>query len=430
MLVFIVFGCVLLYYIFNKKPVNIFNPMVMFTALWTLILCLSNLQLYGLYDFSNSAEQLIELGTVFFGLAFIIYSEFIKLLHPNRLHHNLSCSTNVVPRYLVLYFLGLVCLMYFLPTFLSSIEMLIKGGSFNTIRIVVQSETDGSGINNLLQNFIVLPSAIVIEIVAVVDFWFGRRDRLLFILNMIIIFMRIIADGGRTPIVDLLIYMALGYLLFRRQGKHIVFGNKELQVKVKRYFILIFIVIFIITLSRTSSTIFRQFYFYFAMTPVLLTKWMRIVDGQNFITHGLSSTNGLWFTLSYFLKNLFGIDYFKSISDSYAMIALTDSRWLPIAIGNINANAYVSAFWFLYTDARLLGVLVGMFLYGLIVARSYWNIFLRFNQQSISIYFLIYQGLIFSFIRMPFAKPYYVIALVILLIIFRKDGKQEKLTIN
>lgn len=65
MLVFIVFGCVLLYYIFNKKPVNIFNPMVMFTALWTLILCLSNLQLYGLYDFSNSAEQLIELGTVF-----------------------------------------------------------------------------------------------------------------------------------------------------------------------------------------------------------------------------------------------------------------------------------------------------------------------------------------------------------------------------
>ena len=103
------------------------------------------------------------------------------------------------------------------------------------------------------------------------------------------------------------------------------------------------------------------------------------------------------------------------------MIARTVSDWaLIINEGKTTANAYVSLFWYFYTDAREYGIIIGSLVYGFIMRRVYAKSIINKNIKNVAIYFLLFQGLFFSFIRFPFSKAYYVLAILYMLFVIKK----------
>lgn len=422
------FFLIIFYYISKRKIPNILNPVVLFIFLWTIIVFLASLQLFGLNKASQNALYLIFVGcTVFFitSLAYIYY----RTISTKKDLEFRTFDRNITLRYRFIYLMAIFCIGYYLKDFINSFIFLINGGNFNNLRLLAQNQTETTSLNNFVKNFIVLPFSSVLEVVAAVDFWFGRRDRKLLLMTFIVIFMRVISDAGRTPLVNFAIYLFIGYFLIKNAGKKISIFKSVKAKRIFKRFLLIFVVLLaFVTFSRTTSTVMRQIYFYFSMSPVLLSNWLSQIDTPNNLTYGVTSLNGFLFTFEYILRNIFGFDnIFPIIQEAYSFIAKTDSMWLVIAQGGIKANAYVSAFLFMYLDGKIFGVIIGMVLYATLVMKYYVDTIKKPNMQIISIYLLLYQGLFFSFIRFPFVKPYYAIAFALLLFLFRKDGVQEKL---
>ncbi|MFT9004092.1 MAG: O-antigen polymerase [Liquorilactobacillus hordei] len=323
-------------------------------------------------------------------------------------------------RYKLVYFVGVIVIIYFLRDALSSFISVLHGVSLNTIRENVQMEGSSgqNSIDNFIYNFIVMPSASSILILSVADFFLGTKDKKLFFMNICILLLISFSDAGRTPIMNFGLYMLAGFLLFRK--KHRLFNKKQVYL----FGTLICLLLVYMTFSRTSSTVFRQLYFYFSMAPVLFQKWATNVDASNYHFHGLISFNGIFFGLSYLAKNFLGLPYSNNVIDSYNLIASTNSIWMSIASGNILANAYVSVFWYMYADGRVFGIIFGMLMYGALTSYQYMGMKACPNLKNLSIYFLFYSGIFYSFIRFPFARIDYTICFIMLIFIFFKKDKK------
>ena len=308
---------------------SITNTIFLFVLEWIVVMLLANQQWYGLYDVSVSVEQIVLVGVVSF-----LCGSFISVLlrrYKFTIRMNGECTYSV--KYVLLYFLGVICILYFMPQFINAMRALLSGNSMNTIRLLVQDESSGfsgsSKIKNLIGNFIVLPSATALEVLCVSDFWLGKRDKKLLIITMSVVFLRIVSDAGRTPLVNLAMYLIFGYLTTHQKRGMVNEKNAKADKRlVKKYSLCGLVVVLLISFSRTSSTLSRQLYFYFAMSPVLFTRWKEVVDSANLITYGLTSLNGYFFSIVYFIKNMFGLDYPALLQLSYDMIAATDRVWL------------------------------------------------------------------------------------------------------
>lgn len=402
---------------------NITNTIYLFVLEWIVVMFLAKQKMYGLYDVSASVEQIVLIGCISFLCGHIVSIIFRKYRFVAK--RDSSNGTSYSLRYEMLYVLGIVCVLYFLPQFVKALGALLSGSSMNAIRLLVQDETSGfssgSKIKNLVSNFIVLPSATALEALCVADFWAGKRDKKLLVITATIVLFRIVSDAGRTPLVNLAMYLIFGYLVThkKREIKNNKTAKKDRKL-VKRCSVIGLGIILLISLARTSSTLSRQLYFYFAMSPVLFSQWKEVVDSANLVTYGLTSLNGYFFSIVYLVRNLFGLNYPELLQSSYDMIAATDSVWKSIAQGGISANAYISAFWFMYTDYRMIGVIIGMLCYGYIVSRTYFKLINQKNVYHLAMYLLLLQGVMFSFIRFPFAKPYYALAFIIIYLACRK----------
>ena len=412
-----------------KKYKTIANPVFIFTLLWAMIMEISREQIYGLYPGSNETRIIIAVGVIFFVIGYILslISKNFKFNNSKKVNDN---EYSYQMRYYLLYTLAIICIIYYIPNFIKSMILLFQGNSMNTIRTLTQSNNTNIPINNLISNFIILPSATALEVLAVADFWAGKRDKKLFIFTVILIVLRIISDAGRTPLINLVIYMVIGYFIthrkiYKKNSEEKIKNNKDKKL-IKKYGIVGGIIILITSISRASSTLLRQICFYFGMSPIIFTNWKEAVDVQGLVTYGLTSLNGLFFSIVYFIKNIFNLQYPALLKSSYDMIALTDSFWVDIAQGGIKANAYVSAFWFFYTDGRIIGVILGMLLYGWIVSKSFINVTNKQNIKNISIFLILFQGMFMSFIRFPFAKPYYVLGILIIIFFVYKPIKKDK----
>lgn len=397
---------------------EVINPIIALYAIWILVIILHSMNLHGLYSATQRIYTYIYIGLFSFAIGYFCTYKFRKKYkivvsksrYLDKFYYKL--------RYELFYILGIICIIYFLKNFLVSIILLFKGNSFDFIRVMAQDKSsmlnNNSFISKFIYNFIVLPSTTTIEVVSVVDFWFGKRDKKLFIINIIIIFMRIISDGGRTPLFNFVLYMIICYSFMKKNIKRDV--NKRTQKKkIRIYGILGVIFLVITTILRSGSLLLRHLYFYFAMSPYLFNYWANIIDENKITSYGTAAMNGYVFTIFYFIKNLFRISYPKFVEDIYNFLALTDSTWPIIAQGGTKANAYVSIFLFFYMDGRVIGIIIGMFLYGVIATSIYLSAKKSNSIKSISLYVIICQGIVFSFIRFPFSKIYYALSFLMIL---------------
>ena len=64
-----------------------------------------------------------------------------------------------------------------------------------------------------------------------------------------------------------------------------------------------------------------------------------------------------------------------------------------------------------------IGIILGMFIYGLVSGQTFSNAIKYLSPRSVCIYSFILQGLVFSFIRLQFSNIFYTIAFIFIMFI-------------
>lgn len=106
------------------------------------------------------------------------------------------------------------------------------------------------------------------------------------------------------------------------------------------------------TLARNGAGRMISFsYYYFAMQPIMLEKWISRVNSANLVGYGMASFNGFLFPFFYLISNFFQVGYPSYWRSLYDMIEAVGTDWQTITVGGLTANSYVSVFWYLYLDS-------------------------------------------------------------------------------
>lgn len=427
-IIFCIVICIIYALIALKKEKKIINPLTIFCILWAIIIWLSSLELYGLYSTSETIYWKIFFGILSFGIGYFICRLLFKRYSFRFCYGDIILGSDYrktyIPRYRLLKIIGLICCIYYFIEFLSIAKYLFSDNAMEIIRNLASDSTstmrsDKSALENAINALFFGPLSMAIPAIAAVDFWFGRKNKKLFFIACGITALRIITDGGRAILMYFLLHFITAYLFSNSRnkiGKKLIISSKKIIIFI--VILVVGIIMYQVTISRSGIKPLRTAYFYFAMQPFMFETWADEVNRLGITGYGFASTNGFWFALFYSIKNLLGLSNYPEFWNSINMlIAQTDDVWKMISSEVISANAYVSLFWFLYLDGREIGIILGMFIYGLVSGQTFSNAIKYLSPRSVCIYSFILQGLVFSFIRLQFSNIFYTIAFIFIMFI-------------
>lgn len=423
--------CVILAIIGKLNEKKIFNPVISFYALWAFILILNSFHLFGLKETREEINLCILFGVIGFGFGYYLIRDWSRKhclrFGFGRKHNSCKTAYQYSIRYGGAYVLCAVCLIVSLIELGSMISTILKGGGLALIRYTAQNAGQTRrGFLNAIDILIATPFSMALQPLVAADFWLGKRDRKLLILDIIIITVRVLSNGGRSPIVNLVLHIVIVFTFIdvvKRQDitdRLKKFWKKARRIVTITIIIIIGIAVIIYTTISRESTI-KTLYYYFAMEPCMFDYWAQGVDARNLLGYGIASLNGFIFPFLYLLKNGLGLQFPKHWLSIYQLILSTDSQWTTITISGTRANAYVSLFWYFYVDGRCAGVFLGSMLYGLLMSNSFSSVIKKPNIKIICMYSFLLQGLLFSFIRMQTSNLYYAMAIVYIgLVLFKR----------
>lgn len=420
--------CIVLGFVGYFTEKKVFNPVSVILFMWGIIVYLSSLQLYTLYEASEEIYMYIFIGLVAFTIGYYIVRFILKNGRIRFIFGKSNNANNIIPtlNYKIVYILFSICLIYIFYR-ISRYGAIIVSSGFNLSAIgSIISEVDLSepGIINAISFLVVAPLYLPLTIVFSVDFWSGKRDKKLLIFTIIMTLGRIIIYGGRQPIIQLFVAMIISFTFsFRKYRDDMKKSVSRIKNKTGLVITIIAAIISFgyLTGTKTNAPL-KTIYLDFAMQPYMFEYWSNSIDNE--YAYGFASLFGFIHPILYVFKNLFGIFseipyFFSNIFDT---IQETFSTWISIGTKLI-ANAYTSSFWYLYYDGRELGIFIGMFIWGI----ASFIYFIKAKKDgtllNVANYTMILIGLIYTFTDMEFYKASYVLGFFYLNMILYKKKK-------
>jgi uncharacterized protein YebE (UPF0316 family) len=93
---------------------------------------------------------------------------------------------------------------------------------------------------------------------------------------------------------------------------------------------------------------------------------------------------------------------------------------------NIKANAYVSLFWFLYLDGRIVGIVIGMLILGIVTSRSFFAVCSkRYSARQVALYCCIFYIILFSYVRLQFSLSRVALGILFVMFVAYKVSPRE-----
>lgn len=427
MITIIIFFCVMILILGLIVEKSVVNPLSMFYGLWAVIIFLSSLEAYGLFKTSSTIYKYILIGLISFFIGYLL-TRIIQQEYTYKGTNSISkiSSGRIEVNLPVVYFLSILSILFYVKEVSLVLNHLISGGSLANIREMAQNtdsilHSNKSGLENALKILIITPFTAALQPIVATDLLLNdKKNKKLFYLNLIIILLRVLSDGSRTLVVYFAISLIVTFFISDKSKK---------KVGILRYLgfalgiVSIFLIIIFITSSRSGENGLRFAYYYFSMQPIMFEKWAYLVESSGFKGFGIGALNGFIFALFYVLNNMFNIPYPSMWREAYQFIEGTGTNWQTITSYGTSANSFVSAFWVLFLDGRLIGMVIGMLAYGALSAITFKKAKSTKNIKSVSIYIFIYIGLFYTFVRLQFANIYYDLSLVYLMfILFKKRG--------
>ena len=425
--------CIVMFFVGKKTEKKVINPLSVFCLMWGIIIFLSNLHLFNLYTPKENTFVILTSGIVSFSFGYFMAKGLMGdrrfILKENGLDTKKVCRTYVI-NYRVLYLAFLICIPFYIKDFVSVISSIGFGNSLKALQGLMQGTDDvftRSSIESACLLLFVRPFSWISCPIVAVDFWMGRRDFKLIILQLITIFLRIFTTGGRASFIQFMFYFLCAFVL--SESNNLRFKCKKMRFRArknKKLFSLMcitgLVVLAALTYSRAGQAAIRTIYYDFAMPPIMFEKWIDVVKDYP-LGYGMASLNGFLYPVDYILRNSVHASLPDSFNSLYNLIQLTDTEWKWIGDG-VTANAYVSAFWFFYTDGRLFGVIFAAAVYGFICRNTYKNAILNHSVKSVSIFCLVIIGVFYTFGTFEFSQCSYALALLYISFFFRKKVRK------
>ncbi|SFG64082.1 hypothetical protein [Oribacterium sp. WCC10] len=414
----------LLYHIVSSH--NLFNPNLFMYGIWTVIVGLNCLHMFGINDVSEEAYLMVLLGIIgyFIGELIAISARNIYFIIDNDSFYNRTFVIN----YRLIYGLCYITIALLLIDTLIAANHLMSGLSFTQVRLWLTETYEGNAnpifsrrsyIEQVFRILIVAPFQMALNPLCAIDFFFGERNRKLLWFTIIIQGFSIISGGGaRFGIIILALSFAVTYSIFKCKNISL---NRELvsykRRKMMRFIVVGIILVGIITTQRTSVRLVEEAYFYFALCLPLLSIWIPAIETLPH-TYGMVSLFGIT-RIPFLILDRLGIYSSPVYADAYNYIVQANT-FKNVASGIRVANSFVTPYYYLYIDGGYIAIVVGMMMIGLFANRCYRNVMEWFDYKSVYLILLVDIGLFYSFIRLELTATNYFLALLALPLLFKK----------
>lgn len=432
--------CIIFFLIgYIKEPRKI-NPITVFCGEWAIIPILSVLCLYNLQEVSDNTYFYIFLGCIGFILGFYTRTK-INFQYKKQLSYNRTVGNyTYMPNNTFIQSILILTLIFYGIESINSLVLLLQGNSLALIRKLAQEgiQYNGNVFWNAFRLLIASPSSLALCPIAAQEFLKKtNRNKYIIIGTICIAILKTISDGSRGSFIFFAFSLLVCFLYSTQSGTVIKKRKHSISSKLKirtLFFYILFsagvLFLFIVTMSRSGENTLRYTYYYFAMEPLMFEKFAKIVEENNLYGLGMASFNGLLFPIFYVISNFLQIGYPTYWRKIYDMLESAGTNWQVITTTGLTANSYTTAFWNLYLDARILGIFIGMFVYGYFVAYCYKKVLLNQNQKNLSIYCIVLFGVFYSFQFILFENIYFAIAFILLsLFCYRRSQVNHKMSI-
>ncbi|SHG03429.1 O-antigen polymerase [Ornithinibacillus halophilus] len=399
--------CLVILIIGGITEKKIYSPIILFSALWAIILFFAQFELFGLTGTSYYTFLIIFIGLIsYFGGYY-----FFRFIKPVK-SVNYSSDIYIEKEWnFILKILILISLSVLVITSISSITLMIQGYSISDIRYIMGMGRFDSGIINILYAYITKPVTMLMIPISAYYFFGPQRNIKIMLLTISLVMLNVLTDGGRFILLYLLINFCLTLLIFKGKRKF----RYKLRTKATFYltfFISIAFIIYVTTIR--GSSISETLYMYTVGAISHLSYRLDVIDNINIYTYGFSSLLG-------FIRP--GFIIFEKLG--YPLPGLVNNAERlnmeleeAVLIGDgVRFNAFTTLFYNFYIDLGLIGVFLGSFLFGVISYITYRNFMIRMNLLNFTIYLLIAQSLLTSMVRFQFSKFSFALCFIYIILI-------------
>lgn len=415
--------CILLFLISICHDSKIYNPANLMFGLWSIILFLNILSLYGINGASSKTYMWILTGLISFYCGNWV-GEYMHLPQIRIKIGKKNISVKEEINFNLFYLLSALTIMFLIIDTIIAVRYMIEGNSLNSVRMWLTQTFEESTnpidarksyVEQVIRVILIEPFLTAIVPICSIDFFSKARSKKVLIITIVITFLNMLSTGGaRLTILSLIINVVMSYAIYREEW--ITDIN---AVSKKRSLKIIAVIgicgILYLTFQRSNSGVIEEGYYYLAMCVPLLDYWINYVDALPH-THGLLGLFGI-IRIPFLILEGVGLDSGKTynLAKNYILQANKFQN-----VGKKIGNSFVSPFYYLYADGGIMGIIIGMFLLGMFAAIFYNKVNSGKRLIDSYIFLLLLQGILFTFIRWPFISTNYALAFLFPMILFRK----------
>jgi oligosaccharide repeat unit polymerase len=265
--------------------------------------------------------------------------------------------------------------------------------------------------------FLVFPVTYAISPICAVEYVTGNPHKYRYLLiNILVALLSMLHHGGRYTIV----FFALCYLF-----SFLVFGRRtRLSRQAKRLILGVFtglvLVFMFVSLSRGIDDLIESVYSYLGCSvPHMISRLASAETGTVASTHGFLALNGFISPFMILFKGI-GMLHTEPIAYQSAQSILAQIEEVAWIGSNVSTNAFLPPAFFFYIDGGMIGVLVGMLVYGFVSSLAFGTVKTSRNKRSSAMYLLIVYGLVLSFARLYFCSSGYALAIPYIAFMYRE----------
>ena len=342
--------------LFRKK---MYDPLVVFSLFWSLIIFFASLKLFNLYPISNSVYLMFELGFISFAVGYGVRT-IRRGTFKIKLLDDFGKGTYEINYKLIT--LGIIIttlfLAYRLKDYVSLVRMGYTGEELRYMFFEYEPKDTLGKYISYVQSFIATPIVYAAIILVVIDIIDGKRNKLFIILTILMICVYVTVSGGRVIILNITFHVI--FLLLIKSRLHLM----KFLIKYKKIIISIGIVGFTLFVALNSrrgiesggSDLLKEAYVYYTGCMQHFEKRIRMLGSHR--DYGVSFIAG-YMRLVLLVLTKVGI----SVPECYnTFLSYNGTLQSGVRIGpDTWYNAYVSMNYHFYLSFGVFVIFLGNF---------------------------------------------------------------------
>ena len=396
-------------FILHSKRKCWYAPDVLFCYQWALISFMSSMHLYTMYESSDKVYFIILIGTISYFLG-VNYSYKIKIISSPIVGPD---TQDFISKKLFWIFTILLFLLKFKP-FMQSLALQMAGMDLQDIRHEFFASSQSP--LQVLINVAVSLFGPLVEIAGIVYFVRDvKKNYVYFIAVLVYALMESVINGGRFGIAFLIIELFVCYSILKTRVRFARTNFKKYSKTIKFYIIFMAAIIVAITFLRGAETdeLLSKYYRYLCGNVVFFDLHIPLIEERGCWYLLGTGFWGFWFLFFPLLHALIGFPYPSWYLDATNNVMNTQDF---MQIGDdMYTNAFSTPFYYLYADARWIGVILGMILFGVFAGIVYRKMLINTTNKHYIIYILVCQMIFMTIYFYPFTNTGYMVIVLYLL---------------